>query len=47
MCMHETYSRVRVGKYTYVSDMSTIKKVLKQEDVFPTLLFNFVLSVDM
>ena len=45
MCLHETCSRVRI--YEHVSDMSAIKNVLKQEDAFPTLFFNFALSVCM
>ena len=39
MCLNETYCRVRVDKHT--SDMSSIKKGLKQGDALSPLLFNF------
>jgi hypothetical protein len=40
MCLKETYSRVRVGKY--LSDMFLIRNGLKQDALKP-LLFNFVI----
>jgi hypothetical protein len=42
MCLHETYSRVWVGKYS--SDRFPIKNGLKQGDSLSTLLFNFALE---
>ena len=42
MCLTETYSRVRVGKY--VSDMFPIWNGLKQGDGLSPLLFNFTLE---
>jgi hypothetical protein len=42
MCLSETCSRVRVGKY--LSDTFPIKKCLKQGDAQSPLLFNFVLE---
>jgi hypothetical protein len=42
MCLHETYSRVRVGKH--LSDMFPIKNGLKQGDALSPLLFNFALG---
>ena len=38
MCLDETYSRVRVGKY--LSDMCPIKNDLKQGDSLSPLLFD-------
>jgi len=38
MCLTETYSRVRVGKY--LSDMFPIKNVWKQGDALLSLFFN-------
>ena len=42
MCLTETYSRVRVGKY--LSDMFPIRNGLKQGDALSPLLFNFALE---
>ena len=42
MCLHETYSRVRVGKH--LPDKFTIKNGLKEGDALPPLLFNFPLE---
>jgi hypothetical protein len=42
MCLGETCSRVRVGKY--LSDMFPIKKGLKQGRALSLLLFNFSLE---
>jgi len=42
MCLTEIYSRVRVGKN--LSDRFPIRNGLKQGDVLPPLLFNFVLE---
>jgi hypothetical protein len=42
MCLHETYSKVRIGKY--LSDISPIQNGLKQGDVLSPLLFNFALE---
>jgi hypothetical protein len=42
MCLNETYSRVRVGKY--LSDRFPIKNGLKQGDALSSLLFNFALE---
>ena len=42
MCLDETYSRVRVGKY--LSDMLTIRNGLKQGDALSPLLFNFAVE---
>jgi sorting nexin-29 len=42
MCLNETYSRVRVGKY--LSDRFPIKNGLKQGDALSPLLFNFALE---
>jgi hypothetical protein len=39
MCLDETYSRVRVGKH--LSDMFAIKKVSKQGDGLPSMIFFF------
>jgi hypothetical protein len=41
MCLNETYSRVRIGKY--LSDMFPITNGLKQGDALSLLLFNFAL----
>ena len=41
MCLTETYSRVRVGKY--LSEMFPIRNGLKKGDVLSPLLFNFAL----
>jgi len=40
--LHETYSRVRVGKH--LSDMFPIMNGLKQGDALTPLLFNFALK---
>jgi hypothetical protein len=45
MCMNETYSRVRVGRY--LSDMLLMKNGLKQEDALLPLLFNFSLEYNI
>jgi hypothetical protein len=42
MCLNETYSRVRIGKY--LSDKFIIANGLKQGDALSPLLFNFVLE---
>jgi hypothetical protein len=42
MCLNETYSTVRVGKYQ--SDKFPIRNVLKQGDALSPLLFNFALE---
>jgi len=42
MCLTETYSRVRIGKY--LSDMFPIRNCLKHGDALSPLLFNFVLE---
>ena len=42
MCLNETYSGVRVGKY--LSDMFPITNDLKQGDALSPLLFNFALE---
>jgi hypothetical protein len=42
MCLIETYSRVRVGRY--LSAMFPIKNGLKQGDALSLLLFNFGLK---
>jgi len=42
MCLNETYSGDRVGKY--LSDMSSIKNGLKKGDVLSSLLFKFALE---
>jgi len=42
MCLTETYSRVRVGKY--LSDMFPIRNGLKQGDALSSLLSNFALE---
>jgi hypothetical protein len=42
MCLNETYSRVRVGKY--LSDRFLVKNGLKQGDALPPFLFNFALE---
>ena len=42
MCLNETYSRFRVGKY--LSDILPIMTGLKQGDVLSPLLFNFTLE---
>jgi hypothetical protein len=42
MCLHETYSRVRVVKYS--SDTFPIQNGLKQRHALSELLFNFVLE---
>jgi hypothetical protein len=44
MCLTETYSRVRVGKNTCMSDMFPIRNGLKQGDDLSSLLFNFALG---
>jgi hypothetical protein len=42
MCLNETYSRVRVGKY--LSDRFPIKNGLEQGDALSPLLFNYALE---
>jgi len=42
MCLNETYSRVRVGKY--LPDIFPITNGLKQGDALSPLLFNFALE---
>ena len=42
MCLNETYSRFRVGKY--LSDILPIMTGLKQRDVLSPLLFHFALE---
>jgi hypothetical protein len=42
MCLNETYSKVRIGKY--LSDNFTIKNGLKQGDALTPLLFKFALE---
>jgi len=42
MCLTETYSRVREGKY--LSEMFPIRNGLKQGDALSPLLFNFALE---
>jgi hypothetical protein len=42
MCLHETYSKVRIGKH--LSDSFPIQKGLKQGDALSPLLFNFALE---
>jgi hypothetical protein len=42
MCLNETYSKVRIGKY--LSDTFPIQNVLKQGDALSPLLFNFALE---
>jgi hypothetical protein len=42
MCLNETYSKVRVGKY--LSDIFPIQNDLKQGDALSPLLFNFALE---
>jgi hypothetical protein len=41
MCLNETYSKVRIGKY--LSGMFPIQNGLKQEAALLPLLFNFAL----
>jgi hypothetical protein len=42
MCLNETYSEVRIGKY--LSDTFTIQNGLKQGDALPPLICNFSLE---
>jgi hypothetical protein len=42
MCLIETYSKVRIGKY--LPDTFPIQNGLKQVDALPPLLFNFALE---
>jgi hypothetical protein len=42
MCLNETYSRVRIGKYQ--SDKFPVQSGLKQGDALTPLLFNFALE---
>jgi hypothetical protein len=42
MCLKETYSKVRIGKY--LSDYFPIKNGVKQGDALSLLLFNFALQ---
>jgi len=42
MCLAETYSGVRVGKY--LSDMFSIKNGSKRADLLSPFLFNFALD---
>jgi hypothetical protein len=41
MCLNETYSKVRIGKYL---SESYIQNGLKQSDVLPPLIFNFTIE---
>jgi hypothetical protein len=42
MCLNETYSKVRIGKY--LSGTIPIQNTLKQGDALSPLLFNFALG---
>jgi hypothetical protein len=42
MCLNETYSKVRIGKY--LSDSFPFQNGVKQEDALSPLLFNFALE---
>jgi hypothetical protein len=42
MCLNETYSKVRIGKY--LCDMFPIQNGLKQGDALSPLFFNFALE---
>jgi hypothetical protein len=42
MCLNETYSKVRIGKY--LSDAFLIQNGLKERDALSPLLFNFALE---
>jgi hypothetical protein len=42
MCLNETYSKVRIGKY--LSDTVPIQNGLKQNDALSPLVFNFALE---
>jgi hypothetical protein len=42
MCLNETYSKVRIGKY--LSESYPIQNGVKQGDVLSPLLFNFALE---
>jgi hypothetical protein len=42
MCLNETYSKIRIGKY--LSDSFLIQNGLNQGDTLSPLLFNFVLE---
>jgi hypothetical protein len=42
MCLNETYSKVRIGKY--LSDTFPVQNGLKQGDALTSLLFNFALE---
>jgi hypothetical protein len=42
MCLNETYSKVRIGKY--LSDSLSFQNGVKQEDALSPLLFNFALE---
>jgi hypothetical protein len=42
MCLNETYSKVRIGKY--LSDSFPIQNGLKQGDALSSLLLNFALE---
>jgi hypothetical protein len=42
MCLNETCSRIRIGKY--LSDSFLVQNGLKQGDVLSALLFNFALE---
>jgi hypothetical protein len=42
MCLRETYSKVRIGKY--LSDSFRIQNGLKQGDALSPVLFNFALE---
>jgi hypothetical protein len=45
MCLNETYSKVRIGKF--LSDKFPIQNGLKQGDALSPLLFNFALEYDI
>jgi hypothetical protein len=42
MCLNETYSEVRIGKY--LSDKFSVQNGLKQGDALLPFLFNFALE---
>jgi len=42
MCLNETYSKVRVGKY--LSDLFPVTNGLKQRDALSLLLFNIAVG---
>jgi hypothetical protein len=42
MCLNETYSKVRIGKY--LSDTSPVPNGIKEGDALTPLLFNIALE---